>query len=53
MMIYSDRGTPDGFHQQHGFGGTTFKWCKEDGTFHYVKVHVKDDGGVKVCGSFW
>ena len=53
MMIYSDRGTPDGFHQQHGFGGTTFKWCKEDGTFHYVKVHVKTEDGVKVCASFW
>ncbi|KAJ7802092.1 catalase [Mycena olivaceomarginata] len=52
MMILSDRGTPDGFHQQHGFGGTAFKWCKEDGTFHYVKVHVKLNGQVKcLCGN--
>jgi len=51
MMIFSDRGTPDGFHQQHGFGGTTFKWCKEDGTFHYVKVHVKYEDGVKTLSA--
>ncbi|KAJ7626526.1 catalase [Mycena polygramma] len=51
MMIFSDRGTPDGFHQQHGHGGTTFKWCKEDKTFTYVKVHVKREGGVKTLSA--
>jgi len=48
MMLFSDRGTPDGFHRQHGFGGTTFKWCRDDGSFVYVKVHVLSDQGVKV-----
>ncbi|KAF8808764.1 catalase [Phlegmacium glaucopus] len=47
MMIFSDRGTPDGFHQQHGFSGTTFKLCKTVSAkptqtdFVYFKLHVK------------
>ena len=52
MILFSDRGTPDGFHQQDGFGGTTFKWCKADDTFYYVKVHVKVTGGTQVCTPF-
>ncbi|KIK57498.1 hypothetical protein GYMLUDRAFT_246844 [Collybiopsis luxurians FD-317 M1] len=47
LFLFSDRGTPDGYHQEHGHAGTTFKWCKEDGTFHYVKLHVKAVGGFK------
>ena len=56
MMIFSDRGTPDGFHQQHGFSGTTFKFSKKKDTgtgtdFCYFKLHVKLPEGseVKVC----
>ena len=52
MMLFSDRGTPDGFHQQDAFSVNTFKWCKADGTFYYVRVHVKVIGGTKVCTPF-
>lgn len=48
MMIFSDRGTPDGFHRQHGFSANTFKFVKEDNTFVYVKIHVKRTEGVQV-----
>ncbi|KAF8799198.1 heme-dependent catalase [Phlegmacium glaucopus] len=47
IMIFSDCGTPDGFHQQHGFSGTTFKFCKTvsgkptQTDFVYFKLHVK------------
>ncbi|PPQ66162.1 hypothetical protein CVT26_010885 [Gymnopilus dilepis] len=45
MILFSDRGTPDGFHQQHGFSGTPFKFVKhdEDGkdSFVYFKLHLR------------
>lgn len=43
MILFSDRGTPNGYHNQHGYSGHTFKWCKDDGSFVYVKVHVRTD----------
>lgn len=48
MMVFSPRGTPDGYHRQHGFGSNTFKWVKDDSTFVYVKVHVRRMEGVQV-----
>ncbi|KAF8343246.1 catalase [Amanita rubescens] len=51
MMLYSNRGTPDGFHRQHGFGGTTFQFCRDDGSFSYVKIHVLSDQGVKTLNA--
>jgi len=48
MILFSDRGTPDGYYKQHGYSGHTFKWLKNDGTFVYVQVHVRADGGFKV-----
>ncbi|PPQ73471.1 hypothetical protein CVT26_010170, partial [Gymnopilus dilepis] len=45
MMLFSDRGTPNGFHQQHGHAGTTFKFVKENAngttSFTYYKLHVR------------
>lgn len=51
MILFSDRGTPDGYHQQHGYSGHTFKWIKDDGSFVYVQVHLRADGGFKVRHS--
>jgi catalase len=48
MIHFSDRGTPDGYYQVHGYSGHTFKWCKADGSFVYVQVHVRAEGGFKV-----
>ena len=48
MILFSDRGTPDGYHQEHGYSGHTFKWLKDDGSFVYVQVHVRADKGFKV-----
>ncbi|KAF8649216.1 hypothetical protein AX16_005943 [Volvariella volvacea WC 439] len=47
MILFSDRGTPDGYHQEHGYSGHAFKWFKADGSFVYVQVHVRADGGFK------
>lgn len=47
MILFSDRGTPDGFHRMHGYSGHTFKWINDKGEFHYVQVHVRADKGFK------
>ncbi|KAH9475937.1 Peroxisomal catalase [Psilocybe cubensis] len=47
MILFSDRGTPDGYHNMHGYSGHTFKWLKDDGTFVYTQVHVRADKGFK------
>ncbi|KAI6130936.1 catalase [Pisolithus croceorrhizus] len=47
MILFSDRGTPDGYHNMHGYSGHTFKLVKDDGSFVYAQVHVRADGGFK------
>ncbi|EMD36620.1 hypothetical protein CERSUDRAFT_84800 [Gelatoporia subvermispora B] len=47
MILFSDRGTPDGYHHMHGYSGHTFKFVNKDGNFHYVQVHLIKDGGAK------
>ena len=47
MILFSDRGTPDGYHRMHGYSGHTFKFVNASGEFHYVQVHVRADGGFK------
>ncbi|KAJ8082536.1 hypothetical protein AAF712_008475 [Marasmius tenuissimus] len=51
MILFSDRGTPDGVHQMHGYSGHTFKWMKDDGSFVYTQVHVRADGGFKTLND--
>ncbi|KAH9913832.1 catalase [Fomitopsis serialis] len=47
MILFSDRGHPDGFHNMHGYSGHTYKFVNKDGSFHYVQIHVRKDGGAK------
>jgi catalase len=51
MILFSDRGTPDGYFNQHGYSGHTFKWCKADGSFVYVQVHCRADKGFKTMDN--
>ncbi|KAJ6554076.1 heat-induced catalase [Mycena sp. CBHHK59/15] len=51
MILFSDRGTPDGYHNQHGYSGHTFKWFKKDGSFVYVQVHCRAQGGFKTLDN--
>ena len=46
-ILFSDRGTPDGFRHMHGFGSHTFKWVNAQGEVFFVKFHFKTDSGVK------
>lgn len=51
MILFSDRGTPDGYHQMHGYSGHAFKWFKADGTFVYTQLHLRADGGFKTLND--
>jgi catalase len=47
MILFSDRGTTDGYHRMHGYSGHTFKFVNEEGKFHYVQIHFKARSGFK------
>lgn len=51
MILFSDRGTPDGYHNMHGYSGHTYKFVREDGEWVYVQIHIRADGGFKVIGG--
>lgn len=46
-ILFSDRGTPNGFRHMHGFSSHTLKFVNEKGEGHWVKLHFKTDQGVK------
>lgn len=46
-ILFSDRGTPDGYRHMNGYSSHTFKWVNEKGEVHYVKYHFKTDQGIK------
>lgn len=46
-ILFSDRGTPDGFRFMNGYGSHTFKWVNEDGEAFLIKYHFKTDSGIK------
>ncbi|KAL2404164.1 Peroxisomal catalase 1 [Exophiala dermatitidis] len=47
MMFFSDHGTPNGWHSNHGYGCHTFKWVNKEGKFVYIKYHFIADKGQK------
>ncbi|KAG6335420.1 hypothetical protein ID866_3667 [Astraeus odoratus] len=51
MILFSDRGTPDGYHNMHGYSGHTFKLVKDDASFVYVQIHVIADRGFKTLDN--
>ena len=46
-ILFSDRGTPDGFRHMHGFSSHTFKFVNANGEVHFVKIHLRSDAGIK------
>ncbi|KAK8108965.1 catalase [Apiospora sp. TS-2023a] len=47
MMLFSDRATPVSYRYADIFGINTYKFTKPDGSFKYIKIHLKTDQGVK------
>jgi len=46
-MTFSDRATPVSYRYADIFGINTYKFTKPDGSFKYVKIHLKTDQGVR------
>ncbi|KAJ1909698.1 catalase A [Tieghemiomyces parasiticus] len=46
-ILFSDRGTPDGYRHMHGYGSHTFKLVDDKGRFKYFKWHFRTNQGVK------
>jgi catalase len=46
-ILFSDRGTPDGYRHMDGFGSHTFSLINEDGKQHWVKWHFKTLQGIR------
>jgi catalase len=46
-ILFSDRGTPDGYRHMNGYGSHTFKWVNDKGEAFLVKFHFKTDAGIK------
>lgn len=47
MIMMGDRGIPRSLAMQNGYSGHTFKFVNAAGKWHYVKIHVISDQGVK------
>lgn len=47
LMLFSDRGTPDGFRHMHGFGVNTFKLVSSKQIASYAKFHWICDQGIR------
>ena len=42
-ILFSDRGTPDGYRHMNGYGSHTFKWVNNQGQSFFIKYHFKTD----------
>jgi catalase len=47
MILFSNRGTPDGYRFMNGYGSHTFKWVNADGESFLIKYHWVCDQGCK------
>ena len=46
-MLFSDRGTPDGYRHMHGFGSHTYSLINDAGERVFVKWHLTTQQGIK------
>ena len=51
MFLFGDRGIPASLRNINGYGNHTNKWTKKDSSFHYVKIHIHADAGIKTLTS--
>lgn len=47
MILFSDRGIPDGFRHMNGYGSHTFKLINVQSKQVYCKFHYKTDQGIQ------
>ena len=46
-ILFSNRGTPDGYRFMNGYSSHTYKWVNSKGDVFYIKMHFKTDQGIK------
>lgn len=46
-ILFSDRGTPDGYRHMNGYSSHTFKLVNKENKEFYIKIHIKTDQGIK------
>lgn len=51
MILFSDRGTPLGYHHMHGYSGHTLKFVNKEGKFNYVQIHFRIQGGFQTLDN--
>lgn len=47
LVLFSDRGVPDGYRRMHGYGSDTFAFVDAFGGLVYCKFHYLTDQGIK------
>ncbi|BGP39163.1 hypothetical protein JCM10450v2_003117 [Rhodotorula kratochvilovae] len=47
MILFGDRGVPNGYRHMHGYAGHTLKLVKADGSFVYAQFHFISNQGTK------
>jgi catalase len=47
MILFSDRGTPNGYRHMNGYGSHTFSMINKDNERVWVKFHFKTQQGIK------
>ncbi len=46
-ILFSDRGTPDGYRHMHGYSSHTYMWYNAKGEHFWIKWHFRTDQGIK------
>ncbi len=46
-ILFSDRGTPNGYRHMNGYSSHTFKWYNEKGEYYWVQYHFKTEQGIE------
>ncbi|KAJ5104342.1 hypothetical protein NUU61_001689 [Penicillium alfredii] len=47
LHLFSDRGTPASLRHMNAYSGHTYKFTTKDGSFKYVKIHIKTTLGIR------
>ncbi|MBN2080802.1 catalase [bacterium] len=46
-VLFSDRGTPQGYRHMNGYTGHTFMWYNDKGEYWWIKLHFKTDQKIR------
>ncbi|XP_041976034.1 catalase-like [Aricia agestis] len=47
LLVFGDRGIPDGYSHMPGFGIHTYQVVNENGDKHFIRFHFMPDAGIK------